>query len=138
MLKLFLNIFLHFVGDKTPFFEDGVQLGMRGAMELDILLALDDAGCTVGRMNAAVGGARPDSRMSFLTAAFLLTRRGSVVLVEIDVVDVGVFIRDDRADLGWCCPLFRVDESLDFGTSVGDAIELLMRRRDRGDWLVGE
>ena len=104
ILKLFLNIFLHLVGDKTPFFEDGDQFGMRGAMELDTLLVLDDAGCTVGRMNAAVGGAGPASRMSVcrvLAAAFLLTRRGSVVLVEIDVVEARVFIiREDRADLG--------------------------------------
>ena len=100
ILRLFLNIFLHLVGDKTPFFEDGVQFGIRGAMELDTLLVLDDAGCTVGRMNAAVGGAGPGSVCRVLAAAFLLTRRGSVVLVEIDVVEAGVFIREDRADLG--------------------------------------
>jgi hypothetical protein len=65
-----------------------------------------------------------------------------VVLVEIDVVVVGVFIREDRADLGWCFPFFTLEESLDFRISVGDSIEsielLLMTCRDRGDRVIGE
>lgn len=57
MLKLFLNILLHCLGVRPPPFAlAGVQLGIKGAMELVILLVFE-AGLTAGRMNAAVGGA---------------------------------------------------------------------------------
>lgn len=124
---------LHCLGVR-PFDVEGVQLGIKGAMELVIRRVVLDVEFAAGRMKAAVGGLGSDScNEDCFFAGDLLVREGVAVLLAIFLGDVVVVL--GTRDLG------REDPGGMRDAFVGvelTSVEVSPARRDRGERVVGE